>query len=91
MSRHQQCTLTAQLAPYSSTAALLRLVSILHSRGTEVLDLEYESREDGAQVTARVALGNIGHASLRQSLLRAIEVLAVVAEQEVVEDRRVAS
>lgn len=79
----ERCTLTAQLAPRSSTATLLRLVSILHSRGTEVLDLAYESHEQGATVTATVALGNLGQAPLRQSLLRATEVVAVVAEREV--------
>lgn len=94
MPRDQRCTFTAQLAPHSSTAALLRLISILHSRGTEVLDLAYESREDGATVTATVRLGNIGHLPLRQSLLRPAEVVDVVAEWEagaVAGDRRAVS
>ena len=80
MSRDQQCTLTARLAPRSSTAALLRVISILQSRGTEVIDLAYESREDGATVTATVTLGNTGHLTLRQSLLRSVEVIDVVAD-----------
>jgi hypothetical protein len=94
MPRDQRCTLTAQLAPSSSTAALLRLISILHSRGTEVLDLAYEGREDGATVTATVTLGNIGHLPLRQCLLRPAEVIDVVADWEagaVTEDRRAVS
>lgn len=94
MPRDQRCTLTAQLAPQSSTAALLRLISILHSRGTEVLDLAYESRKDGATVTATVTLGNTGHLTLRQFLLRPVEVVDVVAEWEadtVADDRRAVS
>lgn len=94
MSRDQRCTLTAQLAPRSSTAALLRVISILHSRGTEVLDLAYESREEGATVTATVTLGNVGHRSLRQLLLRPAEVIDVVADWKaggVAEDRRAVS
>lgn len=94
MPRDQRCTLTAQLAPHSSTAALLRLISILHSRGTEVLDLNYESREDGATVTATVSLGNVGHLPLRHSLLRSVEVLDVVADldpEAVAADRRAVS
>lgn len=91
MPRDQRCTLTAQLTPDSSTtAALLRLISILHSRGTEVLDLSYENREDGATVT----LGNVGHLPMRHSLLRPVEVLDVVAHWEteaVAEDRRAVS
>ena len=94
MPRDQRCTLTAQLAPHSSTAALLRVISILQSRGTEVLDLSYESREEGATVTATVTLGNIGHLPLRQFLLRPAEVIDVVADWEagaVTEDRRAVS
>lgn len=94
MPRDQRCTLTAQLAPPSSTAALLRLISILHSRGTEVLDLAYENREDGATVTATVTLGNVGYLPLRHSLLRPVEVLDVVADWEtdaVAADRRAVS
>ena len=94
MASDQRCTLTARLAPRASTAALLRLVSVLHSRGTEVLDLAYESRGDGATVTATVVLGNVGQLPLRQSLLRAVEVIEVVADWEadpVAADRRAAS
>jgi hypothetical protein len=90
----QRCTLTAQLVPHSSTAALLRVISILHSRGTEVLDLVYESGAEGATVTATVALGNIGLQPLRQSLLRPVEVVDVVADRDAcgtAEDRRAAS
>lgn len=83
MPHDQRCTLTAHLAPRASTAALLRLISILHSRGTEVLDLTYESREHSATVTATVILGNIGHLPLRQSLLRPVEVIDVVTDWEV--------
>ena len=94
MSGDQRCTLTAQLTPNSSTAALLRLISILHSRGTEVLDLAYENREDGATVTATVTPGNTGHRTLRQSLLRPVEVVDVAADWEadaVTDDRRAVS
>lgn len=94
MRRDQRCTLTAQLVPYSSTAALLRVVSILHSRRTEVLDLAYEGREDGAAVTATVTLGTIGCVTLSQTLLRSAEVIDVVADCgacAVADDRRAAS
>ena len=94
MPRDERCTLTAQLTPHSSTAALLRLISILHSRGTEVIDLSFEDREDVATVTATVTLGNVGHLTLRHSLLRPVEVLDVVFGWEIeaiTEDRRAVS
>jgi hypothetical protein len=79
----QQCTLTAHLAPRSNTAALLRVIAILHSRGTEVHQLTFESR-GGNVVTVRatVTLGNVGGLTLRQSLLRPPEVMDVVARCE---------
>lgn len=83
MSGHRQCTFTARLQPRSDTSALLRLVSILHSRGTEVHALCFETRDGSvATMTARVTLGNVGWTTLRASLLRPMEVIDVVARLE---------
>jgi hypothetical protein len=72
------CSVTAHLQPRSHTAALLRVVSILHSRGTEVHRLTFETRDDGATtMTALVTLGNAGETTLRASLLRPLEVVDV--------------
>jgi hypothetical protein len=74
------CSVTAHLQPRSSTAALLRVVSILHSRGTEVHRLTFETRDgDVTTMTALVTLGNVGWTTLRASLLRPMEVIDVDA------------
>ncbi len=76
----QRCSVTAHLQPRSGTAALLRVVSILHSRGTEVHQLDFETRgDDVATMTAFVTLGNVGWQTLRASLLRPMEVIDVDA------------
>jgi ribosomal protein L12E/L44/L45/RPP1/RPP2 len=72
------CSVTAHLQPRSHTAALLRVVSILHSRGTEVHRLTFETRDgDATTMTALVTLGNVGATTLRASLLRPLEVVDV--------------
>lgn len=84
MSGHQKCFVTASLQPRAGTAALLRVVSILHSRGTEVHALAFEAAaDDAATMTAQVTLGNVGRQTLRRSLLRPVEVIDVEVRPEV--------
>lgn len=71
------CSVTAHLQPRSHTAALLRVVSILHSRGTEVHRLAFETHDGATTMTALVTLGNVGGTTLRASLLRPVEVVDV--------------
>jgi predicted amino acid-binding ACT domain protein len=71
------CSVTAHLQPRSHTAALLRVVSILHSRGTEVHRLTFETCDGATTMTALVTLGNVGGSTLRASLLRPLEVVDV--------------
>lgn len=76
----QRCSVTARLQPRSNTAALMRIVSILHSRGAEVHELAFETRSgDVATITALVTLGNVGWKTLRSSLLHPMEVIDVDA------------
>lgn len=72
---------TARLAPRSDTAALLRIISILHSRCANVRHLTYDIEDEGgATLTARVTLSNAGWLTLQESLRRPVEVLDVVTD-----------
>ena len=71
-------TLTARLAPRAGTSALLRVLSILSGRGTDVQSLHFELSDEAATVTATVAMGNRDAASLRQAVLRSVDVTEVV-------------
>lgn len=76
----QRCSVTAHLQPRSNTAALMRIVSILHSRGAEVHELAFDTRGgEVATMTALVTLGNVGWKTLRSSLLHPLEVIDVDA------------
>jgi hypothetical protein len=70
-------TLSADLVPGATTAALLRVVSVLHGRCAEVRQLAFHSGAEGAsRVTAEVTLSNAGSQTLQASLARNVEVLA---------------
>lgn len=68
---------SAQLAPGAGTAALLRVVSVLHARCCAVRDLAYDTDPErgAARVTARVTLRNAGALTLQRSLDRHVEVV----------------
>ena len=71
--------LNATLVPGSDTAALLRVISILHGRGTLVRELTFRSSDlEGASVTAHVTTRNAGRAHVEASLQRMVEVDRVV-------------
>jgi hypothetical protein len=73
--------LTARLLREPDTAALLRVVSILHARCANVRHLAFDApRADCAVLTALVTLTNAGPHTLEESLLRAVEVLEATVE-----------
>ena len=83
MSDRETYSVTAVLVPQPDTATLLRIVSILHSRGAQVRQLNFDSEDPaGATVTARVTSGNAGSATLRESLRRVLDVVEVNTELE---------
>lgn len=72
-------TVTSRLAPGSETAALLRVMSVLHSRHAVVHRLTFDSDSaQGPTVTARLSLTNAPLATLQQSLSRLVEVVQVM-------------
>ncbi len=83
MSHGETCSLTATLAPQAGTATLLRIVSVLHSRGVEVHDLTFAAGSDSeGTVSARVTLGNVGRTTLAGSLRHVLELLEVSTRGE---------
>jgi hypothetical protein len=78
---------TVTLACRESTAALLRLVSILHRRGAVVDELHFRSGPGPtATVTAQVSLGNTDWWTLQQSLQGLVEVVDVVGHPRLERD-----
>lgn len=72
-------TVTSRLAPGSETAALLRVMSVFHSRRAVVHRLSFDSDSNqGPTVTARVSLTNAPWATLQHSLHRLVEVVQVM-------------
>ena len=69
--------LRAEIAPDAGTAALLRIVSVLHARCSNVRELSYETVPEAARLTARVTVLNAGAGTLQRSLERNVEVLRV--------------
>lgn len=69
--------LRAELVPDAGTAALLRIVSVLHARCSSVRELSYETVPGAARLTARVTVLNASAGTLQRSLERNIEVLRV--------------
>jgi hypothetical protein len=77
-------TLSADLVPGATTAALLRVVSVLHSRCAEVRQLAFDSGAEGtSRVTAEVTLTNAGPSTLQASLARNVEVLTAHVSRRV--------
>lgn len=69
---------TIRLCPGADTATLLRVVSILHGRGTLVRRLRFDA--DGPQgptITAEICVRNVGLASVGAALTRSVEVSEV--------------
>ncbi len=69
--------LRAELVPDAGTAALLRVVSVLHARCSSVRGLSYETVPGAARLTALVTVLNAGPGTLQRSLERNVEVLRV--------------
>ena len=68
---------SAELVPGAGTAALLRVVSVLHARCATVRQLTYDTdvTRGAPRVTAEVTLLNAGAVTLQESLNRNIEVV----------------
>jgi acetolactate synthase regulatory subunit len=78
MAQHDSYRVTATLVPDAGTPALLRVVSVLHSRGVAVEALRFStSRDTEVTVTADVRSGNVGPTTLEASLRRVLEVVEV--------------
>ena len=73
--------MTATLAPCAGSAALLRLVSILHCRCSQVRTLDFDADgPDGPTVSAEVTLNNTEWSALRELLARPVEVVDVATD-----------
>lgn len=81
MSDATMYTVTARLVAEAGTPALLRIVSILHSRCADIRELSFEAEyPTGATVEACVRLTNAGSGTLLESLRRPVEVLEVTMD-----------
>ena len=71
-----QYRFNVRLAASADHASLLRLVSVLHGRHSEILDLTFRREGEGETVlTGTLELGNLGEQSLQAALRRPIHVL----------------
>lgn len=65
----------------ADSATLLRLVSVIHSRGSAVVDLHYTRNSDGTrELTATVLSLSTRFATLIAALGRVVHVLDVISE-----------
>lgn len=78
LNRRETFSFTATLVPHAGTASLLRIVSILHSRGVEIHHLSHSADSPcGVTVAGCVTSGNAGREALEGCLRRAVEVAEV--------------
>lgn len=76
-------TLRVTLSSVSNTAALLRIVSIMHNRRVDILHLCFSATNaDVASMTAVVTLSNISCLTLQESVRRSVEVIEVLADED---------
>lgn len=68
-------TIRATLAGSSHVAGLLRVLTVLHTRAEDVVDLCFHSRADVAVLTGRVTLRHAGPETLAAWLQRPADVL----------------
>jgi acetolactate synthase regulatory subunit len=81
--------LQARLSGSSNAATLLRLLTVLHSRTDDVLELSFDGNHPaGPLVTGNVALGRAAPESLQSWLERLVDVVeARVTERRLAEVR----
>lgn len=84
MTDHETYLIRATMVPQPDSTTLLRMVSILHSRGAQVHELNFDIGDpaEGATLTARVTSGNAGCTTLRESLLHVLDVIEVSAMRD---------
>ena len=84
MPDHETYSVTATLVPGAGTASLMRIVSILHSRGVHVTELTFTSDVTAeGKLTARVSSGNAGRETVAASLRQAVDLLEVATRTPV--------
>ena len=83
MGHRETYSVTATLTPDSGTAALLRIVSIFHSRGVKLHNLTFATdRESAPTVAACLVPGNTRAVVLEESLRRVVDVVKVSTHAE---------
>lgn len=85
MPDHETYSVTATLVPGAGTASLMRIVSILHSRGVHVTELTFTGGDVTAEgkLTARMSSGNAGRETVAASLRQAVDLLEVATRTPV--------
>jgi len=79
MPDHENYSVTATLVPGAGTASLLRIVSILHSRGAYVHELTFTGDpRTGPRLTVLVSSSNAGRETVAACLRQAVDTLDVV-------------
>lgn len=78
MPTHENYSVTATLVPGAGTSSLLRIVSILHSRGVLVHELTFRGDpRGGSSLTALVSSSNASRETVAACLRRAVDTLDV--------------
>ena len=82
MPDHEKYSVTATLIPGAGTASLLRIVSILHSRGVYVHELTFTGApRTGPRLSVLVSSSNVGRKTVAECLRRAVDTLDVVTHE----------
>lgn len=82
MPDHDSYSVTATLVPGAGTSSVLRVVSILHSRGAHIHELIFRGNPGAdPRLTMIVSSSNAGRATVAASLRRAVDTLDVVMHE----------
>lgn len=82
MPDHENYSVTATLVPGAGTSSLLRIVSILHSRGALIHELTFRGdQRTGARLTALVSSSNVGRETVAACLRRAVDTVDVAMHE----------
>ena len=82
MPEHESYSVTATLVPGAGTSSLLRIVSILHSRGALIHELTFRGDpRAGSSLTALVSSSNAGRETVAACLRGAVDTLEVVTHE----------
>lgn len=82
MPDHEKYSVTATLVPGAGTSSLLRIVSILHSRGALVHELTFRGdQRTGSRLTALVSSSNVGRETVAACLRRSVDTVDVATHE----------